>query len=51
MGLIKSADVPLSISAFSMQDVEAAAKTVLQRARAKADQLMAAAQTEAEQAT
>jgi flagellar assembly protein FliH len=48
MGLIKSADVPLSVSVFSMQDVESAAKAILHRARAKADQIVAAAHTEAE---
>lgn len=50
MGLIKSADVPLSVSVFTMQDVEAAAKAILHRARAKADQIVAAGHTEAERA-
>jgi flagellar assembly protein FliH len=50
MGLIKSADVPLSVSVFSMQDVEAAAKAVLHRARAKADQITAAAHADGERA-
>jgi flagellar assembly protein FliH len=48
MGLIKSADVPLSVSVFSMQDVEAAAKQILQRARAKSDQILAGAQEDAQ---
>jgi flagellar assembly protein FliH len=48
MGLIKSADVPMSVAVFSMRDIEAAAKSVLLRARAKADQIIAAAQTEGE---
>ncbi|MGD0769099.1 MAG: FliH/SctL family protein [Tepidisphaeraceae bacterium] len=48
MGLIKSADVPMSVSVFSMRDIEAAAKSVILRARAKAGQIIAAAQTESE---
>jgi flagellar assembly protein FliH len=48
MGLIKSQDVPLSVSAFSMVDVEAAAKQILQRARAKSDQIVAAAHEDAQ---
>jgi flagellar assembly protein FliH len=48
MGLIKSADVPMSVSVFSMRDIEAAAKSVLLRARAQAGQITAAAQTECE---
>jgi flagellar assembly protein FliH len=46
MGLIKSPDIPLSVSAFSMRDIEAAAKSVLLRARQKADQLLAESATE-----
>jgi flagellar assembly protein FliH len=49
MGLIKSNDVPLGVSAFSMQDIEAAARSVLLRARGNADQVLAAARTESEQ--
>jgi flagellar assembly protein FliH len=49
MGLIKSADVPIGVSPFSMQDIEAAARSVLLRARGKSDQLLAAARTESEQ--
>ena len=47
MGLIKSSTVPISASPFSMADIEDAAKRVLLR-RQQADQLLAAAQTEAE---
>ena len=32
MGLIKSRDVPISVSVFSMQDIEAAAKRIRRRA-------------------
>jgi flagellar assembly protein FliH len=49
MGVIKSANSPPSISPFSMKDIENHAKTLLLRARQQADQLLAAAQTEAEQ--
>lgn len=49
MGLIKAPDIPISVSAFSMQDIEAAAKSVLLRARKKADEIIAAGQTEADQ--
>jgi flagellar assembly protein FliH len=49
MGLIKATDVPLGVSAFSMQDIEAAARSVLLRARGKADQIIAGARTESEQ--
>jgi len=48
MGVIKSNDAPLSLSPFSMADIEKQAKLVLLRARQQADQLLAAAQTEAE---
>jgi len=47
MGLIKSTAVP-AVSAFSMRDIENHAKTILLRARQQADQLLAAAQAEAE---
>ena len=49
MGLIKSANVPVSASPFSMADIEKAAKGILLRARQQADQLLAAAQVEGEQ--
>jgi flagellar assembly protein FliH len=49
MGLIKSPDVPISVMAFSMQDIEKAAKGVLTRARRQADELVNAARIEAEQ--
>ena len=48
MGLIKSANAPLSLAPFSMADIERQAKTILLRARQQADQLLAAAQSEAE---
>jgi flagellar assembly protein FliH len=47
MGLIKSANVPVTASPFSMADIEKAAKAMLLRARQQADQLLAAAQAEA----
>jgi flagellar assembly protein FliH len=47
MGLIKSNDVPLSLAAFSMKDIEAQAATVLARAKEKADGMIAQARTEA----
>jgi flagellar assembly protein FliH len=46
MGLIKSADVPMSVTVFSMRDLEAAAQGVIQRARAEAGEIRAAAQGE-----
>ena len=49
MGLIKSQDVPISVSVFSMQDIEAAAKRILVRARAEADQIIATAKAESDQ--
>jgi flagellar assembly protein FliH len=49
MGVIKSANTPMSISPFSMKDIENHARTLLLRARQQADQLLAAAQAEAEQ--
>jgi len=38
MGLIKAADAPISVAAFSMQDIEAAARNVILRAQRKAEQ-------------
>lgn len=46
MGLIKSANAPVAAAPFSMQDIEAAAKAMLLRARSQADQLLAEAGTE-----
>ncbi|MGD0540114.1 MAG: FliH/SctL family protein [Tepidisphaeraceae bacterium] len=48
MGLIKSADAPISVAAFSMQDIEAAARKVIFRAQRKAEQVLAAAHIEAQ---
>jgi len=48
MGLIKSDSAPVTLSPFSMADIERQAKTILLRARQRADQLLAAAQAEAE---
>ncbi|MGD0463234.1 MAG: FliH/SctL family protein [Tepidisphaeraceae bacterium] len=48
MGLIKAADAPISVAAFSMRDIEAAARNVILRAQRKAEQILAAAQTEAQ---
>ncbi len=48
MGLIKSADAPISVAAFSMQDIEAAARKVIFRAQRKAEQILAAAHIEAQ---
>jgi flagellar assembly protein FliH len=49
MGLIKSANVPASVSPFSMRDIENQARTILLRAQQQAEQLLAAAQAECEQ--
>ncbi|HZL36906.1 MAG TPA: FliH/SctL family protein [Tepidisphaeraceae bacterium] len=49
MGLIKSPNLPTSASPFSLADIEKAARGVLLRARAQAEQLLAAAQAEAQQ--
>jgi flagellar assembly protein FliH len=49
MGLIKSQDVPISVSVFSLQDIEAAAKRILLRARAEADQIIATTKAETDQ--
>lgn len=48
MGLIKSSDAPPSLVPFSMADIERQAKLILLRARQQADQLLAAAQAEAD---
>jgi flagellar assembly protein FliH len=48
MPLIKSANVPTSVTPFSMANIEAHAKTILIRARKKAEGLLVAAQVEAE---
>jgi flagellar biosynthesis/type III secretory pathway protein FliH len=48
MPLIKSANVPTTVAAFSMRDVENAAKGILLRARQQAEALLAAAQQEAD---
>jgi flagellar assembly protein FliH len=48
MGLIKSSDAPSTMVPFSMGDVERHAKSLLLRAQHQAEQLLAAAQTEAE---
>lgn len=48
MGVIKSADVPASVSPFSMKDVEKQAVALLRQARQQADHLLAAAQAEGE---
>jgi flagellar assembly protein FliH len=48
MPLIKSANVPSSISSFSMVNIETQARSLLGRAQRKADELLAAAQAEAE---
>jgi flagellar assembly protein FliH len=49
MGLIKSNLVPSNASPFSMADIEAAARRMLLRARGQAEQLLIAAQAEADQ--
>jgi len=49
MGLIKAADAPISVAAFSMQDIEAAARNVILRAQRKAEQITAAAKTEGQE--
>jgi flagellar biosynthesis/type III secretory pathway protein FliH len=46
MGIIKSADTPISVAAFSMQDIEAAARNVIRRAQRDAEKIVAAARTE-----
>jgi flagellar assembly protein FliH len=49
MGLVKSAEAPIGLAAFSMKDIESAAKGILVRARAEAAQIVAIAKTEAEE--
>lgn len=46
MGVIKSNNVPASVTPFSMADIEAHARSLLLRARQQADQALAAAQAE-----
>jgi flagellar assembly protein FliH len=48
MALIKSNEVPVSVAAFSMTDIEAAAKRILLRARMQAERILAEAQKEGE---
>ena len=49
MGLIKSANAPSTIAAFSIKDIETQAKAHAHCARQQADQLLAAAQSEAQE--
>lgn len=49
MGLIKSANTPSTAQVFSMKDIERHAQMLLVRARQQADQLLAAAQKEAQE--
>ncbi len=46
MGVIKSSEAPVTATAFSMQDIETAAKRILLRARIEAAQIVAAGQAE-----
>jgi flagellar assembly protein FliH len=48
MGLIKAEKTPPALGAFSFQDIEAQARSVLQMARKRAEQFLAAAQAEAQ---
>jgi flagellar assembly protein FliH len=48
MGLIKSANSPVAMAPFSLADIERHAKNILLRAQQQAEQLLAAAQAEAE---
>ena len=48
MGLIKSTSAPASLTPFSLKDVETHARNMLLKARAQAEQLLAAAQEEGE---
>src|ERR1700760_971841 len=48
MGLIKSSHVPPTASPFSMADIESTAKGMLLRAKLKVEQLLTAAQIEAD---
>jgi flagellar assembly protein FliH len=49
MGLIKSPNAPVSLTAFSMKDIENHALQILERARKKAEQFLIEAQGEGEQ--
>jgi flagellar assembly protein FliH len=49
MGLIKAKNAPTTLRPFSMTDIEAAARSLLLRARSQAEQLIAAAQREADE--
>jgi flagellar assembly protein FliH len=48
MGLIKARQAPPNLQPFSLADIETAAKRILLRARRQADELLVAAQQEAE---
>lgn len=48
MGVIKSANVPTTLSPFSLKDVEEHARLILLRARGRAEQLLIEAQEEGE---
>jgi flagellar assembly protein FliH len=48
MGLIKSEQAPVGLTPFSMQDIEAAARGMLLRARQQANEILASARVEAE---
>jgi flagellar assembly protein FliH len=49
MGVIKAAEAPPTVAAFSMQDIETTARAILLRARGRAEQILAEAQSEGEQ--
>jgi flagellar assembly protein FliH len=49
MGLIKSANVPTSLSPFSLHDIEMQAQAILSRAQRRAEELLIAAQAEGEE--
>ncbi len=49
MGLIKATDAPSGLRPFSMADIEAAARSILLRARRQAEELIATAQREADE--
>src|SRR2546422_125211 len=48
MGLIKSTNTPPSLTPFSLADIEKQARAILLRARAQAEQLLLAAQRDAD---
>jgi flagellar assembly protein FliH len=48
MGLIKSAEAPVGLPAFSMKDIEAAARGILRRAREEAAEILSAAKIQAD---